>query len=171
MAYLNIKILVFDSNLLEKNFKNKKHLKFTLPNIPEVSWDEIINCLDLNVQNNLYIKILKNFGIVIHNTEMIKQIYPVLEWFHAFNPDRPASAHAYISFSSQSETFGWHSDTSDVLFWQCIGSTMFSLLEAGKTISYKLEKNDLLYIPCGVKHSTSPLGPRVGISLGIDYAV
>lgn len=153
---------------LEQYFKDKKHLKFTMPETPELSWHEVLDCLDFNVKNNYYIKTLNNFGIVVHNTTIIKQIQPILEWFSSLDTDRPASAHAYISLTSQSETFGWHSDTSEVLFWQCIGSTQFSILEEGEIISYKLEKNDMLYIPSGVKHNTQPLGPRVGISLGID---
>lgn len=139
--------------------------------MPSISWHEVIHCLDLNVKNKSYIKTLKNFGIVIHNTESIEQIDPIIEWFGSLDMSRPVSAHMYISLTTQSETFGWHSDTSDVLFWQCLGSTLFSVLEEGKTISYRLEKNDLLYIPCGVKHNTQPLSPRVGISLGIDNTV
>jgi ribosomal protein L16 Arg81 hydroxylase len=147
-----------------------QHYKFHIYDLPRISWEEVFNCLSLNVKYDAPIKTSKNFGLVIHDTSMIVNVSKVLEEFSMLDKTVNSSAHLYISLTDSSETFGWHNDTSDVIFWQVIGKTLFSIKEKYKVLNYTLEVNDLIYIPKGVMHNTKPLTPRVGVSFGLDYS-
>lgn len=163
--------MYFTSNLqLLEAIKEKKHFKFFISNLPEIQWADIIDCINSNIENENTVSTLKNFGIVILDTSSIKKIKNVYQNFSELSPNINCSAHLYVSLTSKAETFGWHKDTSDVIFWQVIGHTLFSVLQQGRVYEYTLTPNDLLYIPAGMKHSTQPLTPRAGISFGIDYA-
>lgn len=162
------------NNFLQSNeFINARKLKkpffFSNSNFDLLTWDEVFNCLDFNVQKNSDIKRLENFGLVVHDTTNVLKVQTVLNQFSELDKTVTSSAHLYISLTSLSKTFGWHKDTSDVLFWQVIGSTEFSVNQNGIHI-YHLKPNDFLYIPKGIFHNTKPLTPRVGVSMGLDYS-
>lgn len=132
-----------------------------------ITWEEIISCFDLNIQNKNYIKILENFGIVLHEINSVKKIFPILTEIIDKNPSQKYSAHAYISFSAESKTFGKHKDQSDVWFWQCIGNTKWIVYDTEINV-YTLSPGDIIYIPREMYHDTIPLSPRLGISFGVD---
>jgi ribosomal protein L16 Arg81 hydroxylase len=73
-------------------------------------------------------------------------------------------AHLYCNLTTKAPTFGEHTDSMDVYFWQCQGSTKWMVNE--KIII--LNSGDLLFIPKGIKHNVIPLCPRVGISMSYD---
>ncbi len=151
---------------LVEYIKQEKHFKFT-ENLPLITWENVIDCFNLNIEKRQLIKVQDNFGVILHEVEL-QSVQVILEQFNRLRPNHVASAHMYISFSTQSETFGWHKDVSDVLFWQAIGSTKF-LVEDNQIYEYDLQPNDLLYIPKKMKHCTIPNSPRVGISMGLDF--
>lgn len=153
------------NNSLVNSIKHKKHLRLK-ENLPKITWEDVIGCINSNVEKKQFIKIQDNFGIVLHLVEL-ENVQTILQHFHCLNPCKTPSAHMYISFSTQSETFGWHKDDTDVMFWQAIGSTKF-LLADNQIYEYNLEPNDLLYIPRQMMHCTIPNSPRVGISMGLD---
>lgn len=161
-----------DNFLNNENFllarQNKKHFFLGNQKLDLISWDDVFWCLDYNVEKNRMIKALENFGLVIHDTRKLDKVQTVLQHFSELDSSVESTAHLYVSLTSQSKTFGWHTDTSDVLFWQVIGSTEFSINQEG-IHSYVLNPNDLLYIPKGISHNTRPLTPRVGVSMGLDY--
>jgi mannose-6-phosphate isomerase-like protein (cupin superfamily) len=154
---------------MENNFfikrKNHEYVKDFYKNL--ISWDKIIQSIDDNLQSNSFIKVLSNFGMVLHDIRDIEEIYPIMNQIIASNPGYNYSAHAYISFSKESKTFGKHKDNSDVWFWQSIGSTKWTVYDEETNI-YILNPGDMIYVPSKMYHDTSPLSPRVGISFGID---
>ncbi|NBP00409.1 MAG: hypothetical protein EBU90_09850 [Proteobacteria bacterium] len=163
--------MYFSQNLeLLRAISTKRHLQSHIADLPAISWDDVVSCINENVCNENQITTLENFGIVLLDTGPLIKLRSVFRDFCNLNPKVPCSAHLYISLSSKSKTFGWHKDTSDVIFWQALGQTLFSVKEGSKIYEYELLTNDIIYIPAGVKHCTQPLTPRVGISLGIDYA-
>ena len=136
--------------------------------LPDITWDEIIFCLNHNVMNDEYlnINVFRWFGIVLHKTEMHNSITDVLKEFSRLDDSKRAEAHIYISLTERSETFDWHVDDTEVIFWQAIGKTIFSVKEDNKIFEYELNKNSLVYLPRKIPHKTKPMTPRVGISLG-----
>ena len=114
-------------------------------------------------------KSLLNYGIVLHKIFDIEEVNFILKKIKNNNPNNSYSAHAYISLSKESKTFGKHKDESDVWYWQCIGSTQWKIFESNETISYILEPGDIIYVPRGIFHDIIPLSPRVGISFGLDF--
>ena len=131
------------------------------------TWDSIINNIDNNVKENSHIKIMNNFGIVTHETLDIVEIRPIFKLLKERYPHLTTSAHAYISFSSKSFTFGKHKDNTDVWVWGCIGVTKWTVFDE-EIYEYHLHPGDIIYIPKGMYHDTQPITPRVSISFGVD---
>ena len=158
-----------DKIFLEKRNKNQHYFFDTNEEPLTLSWDTVIDCLNYNIVNNLSVKVLPNFGIVIYNYNNNTSIKKILKAFSLLDATVPVSAHLYISFTDVSGTFGRHNDTSDVLFWQSIGSTKWIIEEKTETYTYILKPNDFIYIPKNMYHTVIPLTPRVGVSFGLDY--
>lgn len=70
-------------------------------------------------------------------------------------------AHIYVSTAKGNHGFGKHSDTEDVYFWQCQGSTKW-ITDHGEHI---LEPGDMIYIQASVNHEVISLTPRAGLSM------
>lgn len=152
-----------------KNIWQKKHAKFTVDKL-HITWDMIVENLNLCIRENKEIKVLDNFGFVLHDTicqDLTDVVDIGLQLGKTFKPE-PISAHYYVSMSEESKTFGMHKDNSCVFLCQAIGSTKVTVVDENE-ISYNLEVGDVLYIPRGMYHNTQPLTPRVNVSFGIDY--
>lgn len=156
-----------NKNLVEAR-KNNNHFFLGKQKLLLPKWEDVIKCFDDNVVGNNHVNVLDSFGFVLYDCKSLPYVNEVLKSFSKLDPEINNSAHVYISMSSKAKTFGWHKDTSDVLFWQIIGETQFMVKEE-KVFSYNLNPNDMLYIPKGVMHNTVPNSPRVGISMGLDY--
>ena len=154
-------------NNIFNSSSSHKYIKKFLTKVPD--WKKIISNIDLNIQNKQSIKSLFNYGIVLHEIFNIEEVDFILNEIKNNNPNYSYSAHAYVSLSKESKTFGKHKDESDVWYWQCIGSTQWKIFEFNENISYILEPGDIIYIPRGIFHDVIPLSPRVGISFGLDY--
>ena len=71
MNFLQDKIFLEKRNNHQHYFFNVKADKLTL------SWETVVNCLNFNIINNLFIKELTNFGLVLlnyNNISIIKEI-------------------------------------------------------------------------------------------------
>jgi hypothetical protein len=163
MNFLRDKIFLEKKNNSQHYFFNVKEDKLTL------SWETVVECLNFNLINNLFVKLLPNFGIVLHNFNNINIVEEILKEYSLLDVNCSSSAHLYISLTEISDTFGRHKDTSDVLFWQSIGSTKWVIEEESKTFTYILKPNDFIYVPKNTYHTVIPLTPRVGVSFGLDY--
>ena len=53
-----------------------------------ISWDELIQCFDHNIQNERFIKIFPNFGLVLHEIETIEKIFPIINEIIINNPQK-----------------------------------------------------------------------------------
>jgi ribosomal protein L16 Arg81 hydroxylase len=163
MNFLKDKIFLEKKNKQQHYFFSVKGEWLTL------SWETVVNCLNFNIVNNLFVKELPNYGLVLHNYNNISIIKEILKEFSLLDVSASNSAHLYISFTEISNTFGRHKDTSDVLFWQSIGSTKWIIEEDNKFFTYILKPNDFIYVPKNMYHTVVPLTPRVGVSFGLDY--
>lgn len=162
--------MIFTDNLnLSSARMLKKHYKFNSNDLPQIEWIDIVDCINYNVIHNRQIVTLENFGLLLLDLNSLSKIKEVFLDFCKLEPKINCSAHLYISLSVRSKTFGWHKDQSDVIFWQALGKTHFSIKEEQILYEYILQPSDLIYIPAGIEHCTIPLTPRAGISLGIDY--
>lgn len=148
--------------------QNNKHFVFRNLDLTTPSWNEILENLNQTIVSKSKIKVLDNLGFVFFNAERMSSVNNLLTEIKKIT-DKSCTAHCYISLLEISNTFGRHNDTSDVFFWQVQGQTIWRV-EQGATINeYKLSPNDLIYIPRFVFHEVTPIGPRAGISIGIDY--
>ena len=74
-------------------------------------------------------------------------------------------AHGYFSIYKGAKTFGRHTDTMDVWFWQARGETTWEFDNS----SIKLSPGDLLYVPRGVAHEVFTITDiRAGISMSYE---
>lgn len=149
------------------NQQSNKHYVFRNVQIEAPSWADILNNLNTNIVSNAKIKILDNLGFVTLDAENMILVKPLVEAIKLTTPNK-CSAHCYISLLEISGTFGRHNDNADVFFWQVQGSTKW-IVEQDTIYEYILHPNDIIYIPRFVVHEVQPLGPRAGISIGIDY--
>ena len=148
-----------------------KHHKFLKDDSFErLTWEEVIDNIDRNISENLYpeIKVKKNFGLVTHDIRDLLKVYPLRK---TIQDDRPhlkrLTTHLYISLTSISETFGKHNDFMDVVIWQCLGITKWTIYDE-KVYEYNLKPGEFLYIPMGMFHDTTPVTPRASISIGLE---
>ena len=146
--------------------QQQRHSRFTA-DFPSITWDEVLRCLDFSVRRELLIRTTNKFGIVVHDVRASNSLRQVLADYAQLDVSARASAHLYISLSGDAETFGWHQDTMDVVYWQAIGLTDFSVDDGG-VIKYTMQPGDAIYVPRGMRHTTKPLGPRCGVSLGLE---
>lgn len=156
-----------DSKFLSQR-QNKKHHVFRNLNLENPSWDELLKNLNRNIISKTKIKILDNLGFVYFDAEKMQAVDNLLSEIKKIT-DKSCTAHCYISLLEISATFGRHNDNADVFFWQVQGSTLWRVEEDSKIFEYKLSVNDIIYIPRFTIHEVVPLGPRAGISIGIDY--
>jgi len=153
---------------IKPHYDNRTHIKFSICDLINISWDDVFESLSLNIAKNNIIRLLDGFGIILNECNNIDQVFQINQEFLKLNPNMKCTSHMYISLSNYSQTFGWHNDFCDVLFIQAIGKTFFEVKESDQNFQYTLEKNDCLFIPKTLYHNTKPLTPRVGISLGLE---
>jgi len=147
---------------------NSKHYIFRNIGLEGPSWENILDCLNDTIEQRINLKILDNLGFVLlENINTLPGVFDFLTYLSS-TTKQTVSAHCYISMLSVSNTFGRHNDNSDVFFWQVQGKSKW-LVEDYNTSEYILEKNDMIFVPKGMVHEVIPLGPRAGISFGIDY--
>lgn len=148
--------------------ENKKHYVFRNLNLETPKWAEILENLNRNIVSKQKVKILDNLGFVFFDADHIPSVNLLLSEIKKLT-NKSCSAHCYISLLEISATFGRHNDNADVFFWQVQGSTQWCVEEDSKIYEYKLSVNDMIYVPRFTIHEVIPLGPRAGISIGIDY--
>ena len=148
--------------------QNNKHFVFRNLDLTTPTWSEILENLNQTIVSKSKIKVLDNLGFVFFDAERMESVNSLLTEIKKIT-DKPCTAHCYVSLLEISNTFGRHNDTSDVFFWQVQGNTLWKVEQGETTCEYKLYPNDLIYIPRFVFHDVLPLGPRAGISIGIDY--
>jgi mannose-6-phosphate isomerase-like protein (cupin superfamily) len=148
-------------------FDINKHKFLGKVDYPLVTWDEVIFNLNKNVISNGHIRVLNNLGFVTHNAENIEKVNYVNKVFQELFPSNHVTAHLYFSLTEISQTLGKHVDHESVFFWQCIGTTKWTVYEDDE-YNYDLMPGEILYIPKGVYHNTHPVTPRAGISFGLE---
>jgi mannose-6-phosphate isomerase-like protein (cupin superfamily) len=151
-----------------KHKKDSNHYIFRNIGLECPSWENILDCLNDTIEKKINLKILDNLGFVLlENTDKLPGTFDFLNYLSSTTKQK-VSAHCYISMLSASKTFGRHNDSSDVFFWQVQGKSKW-IVEDHIISEYILEKNDMIFVPKGMVHEVIPLGPRAGISFGIDH--
>lgn len=132
------------------------------------SWQNILDDLSLNIQDQSPVKMSNNLGFVTHRGERINEIFLLMNYIKSIEPNcSNVDAHIYISLLSNSETFGNHKDEMDVYYIQAQGKTKYIITEDNKEFEYIVEPGDMAFFPKGIFHNPIILTPRVGISIGI----
>tara|TARA_B110000305_G_C19244443_1_gene541588 strand:- start:393 stop:887 length:495 start_codon:yes stop_codon:yes gene_type:complete len=153
---------------LAKARSNKIELYIPSVLLDTVSWDESFEHLTTVLKEPVPdIHYGPYLTIVTHTAhddiDIIKDIIKdinVLE--ERANVDRIVEGHMYIGLTQFGGNLGPHSDDCEVLFWQCIGQTQWSVNDS----IYVLNPGDCIYVPQGMQHDVKSLSPRMGISFG-----
>ena len=103
----------------------------------------------------------------MHDAEKIEKVQIVINELQKIFPNNKISAHAYFSFLTGAGTFGRHNDNEDVLNWQVIGNTKWTIWDK-EAKQYILEPGDFIYIPKKMDHNTEVLMPRASVSFGVE---
>lgn len=163
-----------------KRSKNEPHL-FGNVGLTTPTWDDIFANLNSNIAEDRFFKVLDGGGFVTHDAESIPHCGGLLEQLRKVDDRLPAlavrrkytsaTAHCYISITAISKTFGAHKDNADVWFWQCTGTTRWTVYDRNdkEVIVHDLKPGEMVYIPRGLMHKTQPLTSRAGISFGLNY--
>ena len=148
---------------------SKNHKFFKDESFERLTWEEVIDNIDRNLCENLHpeLKLKDNFGIVSHDTRELLKIYPFIDIIRKTRPHVKPTCHLYVSLTSISETFGKHDDFMDVVVWQSLGITKWTIYDE-KVYEYNLKPGEFLYIPTGMFHDTTPVTPRASISFGLE---
>ena len=155
---------------IEDLFLPSRHHKFFKDDSFErLTWDEVIDNIDRNICENLNppLKIMDNLGIVTHDTRDILKTYPIKNLIKQCRPHINPTVHLYVSLTSISNTFGKHDDLMDVVIWQCLGVTKWTIYD-DKVYEYDLKPGEFLYIPTGMFHDTTPITSRASLSFGLE---
>ena len=138
----------------------KKKIKYTRSYFnTNLSWEDLLINFNNSVLCKENIKYKPVGFYVSHNAVKIDKLKPLYKKLNI------SEAHLYISLTSVNEnnlgSFGKHTDTMDVWFWQAKGITKWQIMNK----EYVLSPGDLIYIPKGVEHCVISLSPRAGISM------
>jgi len=120
----------------------------------QISWADVIDKLNHEVHNNSA-KIMGT-TYVLHDDYRPNTLQKAYEEVAVGKADM----HIYVSFASDSPTFGKHKDTDNVLIVQAIGEMNYFLEHQW----IRLTPGEYLYIPIGVYHTPVVLTPRVTLS-------
>lgn len=154
---------------IEDLFSSSHHHKLYKDiSFERITWDEVIDNIDKTVceETRPPLKILDNLGIVSHDTTDMLKTYPIRNLIKKYRPNINPTVHLYTSLTSVSNTFGKHNDFTDVVIWQCIGVTKWTIYD-NQVVEYHLTPGEFLYIPMGMFHDTVPITPRASISFGL----
>ncbi len=138
-------------------------------------WEHIIENLDTHSEDVTWLK--DGGGLCTR----INERQPGLFWLSRLQQEVDknfkfdgieTTGHLYFSLTNKGETFGIHKDTCNVFFCGIIGHTVVNVygkVADGSFRPYRVGPGDLLFIPKGVFHGTEPMGPRVSLSIGVEY--
>jgi hypothetical protein len=133
-------------------------------------WNDVISLFEDNYKKRDYIRHprqFNNFGFNLFDASSIPIVKQFEEELKVISPHNEISSHIYSSFTSESDTLGFHKDEMDVIFWQVSGTTQFIVIDNYKEHTYNLLPNDILFIPKNTTHGTKTISPRVGVSLSL----
>ena len=159
--------------MLKDAFARKRHVlvrgAFTVAELP--SWQDVLDDLSLNFTENSPsspINVQEDLGFVTYRGNRLPKVERIRQEAARFDSRLPCTAHLYISLMSFSKTFGRHKDSADVFYIQALGKTHWAIDDDGNH-EYDLVEGDMLFIPAGMYHASTPITPRVGLSIGLDY--
>lgn len=145
------------------------------------SWDKFFQTVEENVtyvdplfKNGPNLFYLDKCGLAVNNLVPEEIWKPWVDLSHILHKEFPGArgvtSHLYFSINSESATFGRHNDTAQVFYVQLKGSVSWTIFSPTQgTIVATLEPGDLVYVPKHMDHCIKPWGPRLGISIGLDY--
>lgn len=159
-----------DEKFLEAR-RNKQYFLWRRVLLDTPSWDEVLRDLEKSIEENSPIKIGQYFSIITHRGDKhIPLAAAFLEEMKKLDASLPGSAHVYTGLTRYSQGLGKHNDNADVCFWQVIGSSNWKVFAQDGMKEHVLDVGDVIYVPRHMDHEVTSLGPRVGISFGLDYA-
>lgn len=168
-------------DLILESKKNNKAVMFKGAFLNTPNWQQFIDHID-HASKQIPVNLreepgsrMKDFGNIhfwerlLMSVEDAESFFPetqeiISEIDHIFNV-RPGS-HTVVCFSTNEPGTGEHVDTPDVLFWQCIGSVTWNILD-GSGDTFTLYPGDAIYIPGGILHRVDSNTPRASISFGL----
>lgn len=157
-----------DSNFIKAKCNNK-HYYFGNVLLDVPSWDDVFLNLEKSLEENSFIRNMYGYGIVTHNGGThIQKVKDFQTEIGKKEKHKNVTSHVYIALTKFFPSFDNHKDTSDVFFWQIIGKTKWIVTDNNVEFEYILSPGDVIFVPKDMYHKVISLGPRVGISIGLD---
>jgi hypothetical protein len=155
---------------------NEDYYHFGKVSVPTPDWVDILQEFDREYKIHLYnndkeiFKYQDRLGFVLHQSQQIPIVGKFLEAVSkSHHRDRQHfTALTYISLSTESATYGRHSDVMDVWCWQMTGYTLWKIEGRYRNFEKVLEPGELVYVPRGMWHDTKPMTSRAGLSFGSE---
>lgn len=172
---------ILNEHNLWQNIKDQKPFIFKQTNLPEVTWDEILEVVSLDViagkRMNRGVNGYGELGFKILYANRVKKINDQLELLSPyfdnspdFQSDPNQSHQLYISLSIDETSYGReHKDPENVIFWQLRGNSIWNIWNKEDTeieFTYELSMGDIIYCPPERQHHVIAKTPRAGISFG-----
>ena len=168
-----------DQGVLDKiKSLSKVHL-FIEPYLPAVSWDEILEFINIHKSERVGYKILPNDNAFFYNraeriksvNEVVREVYNRFELNHT--DKNTLTCQLFGSAIVEGDTaLEKHHDSEDNLFWQLKGRSRwrtFDNYETDKpTIDIIVEEGDMLFIPSNTIHFVDSEGPRAAVAILFD---
>lgn len=182
---MSILSILNENNLWENIIKQEPFL-FKNTKLPEVTWDEILDVVSLDVIAGKRMNRGPNgygeLGFKILHANRVKKINdqlmllsPYFDTSPDFKQDPNQSHQLYISLSIDKTSYGReHKDPENVIFWQLRGKTTWNIWnkdDSSIEFSYELEPGDIVYCPPKRTHHVIAKTPRAGISFGFGSLI
>ena len=166
--------------LKSKNFinayKDSQACLFTNIDMPDVSWDEVLNFVNTYKLERIGKDIVPSPHAFLYNqAQRISSVNKfVKEVYARFNlvddNDVVLTCQLLGTTIVENGTFvGKHQDIENNIFWQGEGKSRWRLYDSMENnkpfLDVVLEKNDLLYVPSNTVHEVDPIGPRFGFAI------
>ena len=133
-----------------------------LNSLPEMGIDKIHG--SSLIRNDFYIQSLHKVS-----DEIFKEQVDLVFFFNNVYNEKTKGGTAFVNLAKNKKDIDIHRDQWDSIFWQCIGTTRWKIMEKGidaPVQEFILNPGDIAVIPSGVFHGIKIEGPRASIAYG-----
>ena len=133
-----------------------------LNTLPEMGLDKIHG--SSLIRDDFYIQSLHKIS-----DEIFKEQIDLVNFFNKVYNENTKGGTAFVNLAKNKKDIDFHRDQWDSIFWQCIGTTKWTILEKGIDAPVQeiiLNPGDVAVIPSGVFHGIKIEGPRASIAYG-----
>lgn len=157
-------------------YENKIPTLFQNAKLPKISWEEVLDFININQQERTGQKILPEpYCFCYNQAQRIPKVNSIVKQIHSnfelvtIDPKVITCQLFITTIAKEGSVLNKHSDIENNLYWQGKGKTrwrLYSTIENEKPfMDVILEENDMLYIPGSTVHKVDPLSARFSFAI------